>query len=486
MIAVANELLDHTFAQRDQRALVAIDLGAESCRVSLLRWSPAGPEISLVHRFPNHATIRNGELRWALNSILGELSRGLRLCADMAKEGIRSIGVDGWAVDYVRLDRNGRALADPFSYRDERTIASERDVHALLAAERMREITGVQLLRINTVYQLFADGTELRSRPWLNLPEYVLHWLGGRPVAERTNASHTQLLGMDGSWSREVFSAIRLEIGNAPDVVPAGTDLGQLRGDLATLPAFEHTRLIAPACHDTASAVASIADDAEDWAYLSSGTWSLVGALVESPINSASAVSANFTNLASADGRTCLHKSVNGLWLLRQCMEQWSAAGLTLSLDEIVEAASVAVPCAGLLDVDDPDLLLQGDMPHRIGQQLRRRGLSVLSSSPEDAPKMASLIFRSLAGRYAEVLAQLELLTGRHFRRLYILGGGSRNSFLNRLTEQATGLKVIPAESESSTLGNFAIQCAALDRESGDATSSMRKAIHNWATRLQT
>ncbi len=448
---------------RDRRALVAIDLGAESCRVSLLRWLAHGPSIQLIHRFPNRAVEFGGELRWNLQEIQRELVLGLVRCAETASEGIRSIGVDGWAVDYVRLNPEGEPVGDPFCYRDPRTLAAEIAAHERLSAEHMRELTGVQIQRINTAYQLLADHPSHRTLPWLNLPEYILHWLGGRPVAERTNATHTQLVGLDGNWSEQVFNGLELLQSAAPELVDAGTDLGRLSGRLAELPAFHDTRLIAPACHDTASAVAAIPDQRDDWAYISSGTWSLVGTLLDAPLNTPEACEANFTNLAAAGGKVCFHKGVNGLWILRQCLESWNEAGARLSIVDVVEFAAAHPDRGYALEVDDPELLLQGNMPERINAQLRRRGLPEMSPEPEHAGELASFLFHSLAARYAEVLHRIAQLTGREFRRLYIMGGGSQNALLNRLTSRATGLPVHAAAPESSTLGNFAIQLASLE-----------------------
>lgn len=467
----------------DLRALVAIDLGAESCRVSLLRWIAGQPTITLVYRFRNEAQHRPGthgeELHWPIDSILDELHTGLQKCAELAPEGIRSIAVDGWAVDYVRLGDDGTAVGDPFCYRDMRTVASEKQAHALIPAASMREITGIQLGRINTAYQLLADTPALQTRSWLNLPEYVLYRLGGDPVAERTNASHTQLLDLSGNWSEEIFSALNLDVASAPRVVAAGTDVGKLSGELKQLPAFANTRLIAPACHDTASAIAGIGDDADDWAYISSGTWSLIGTLVDQPVNTLDASAANFTNLAAADGKFLFHKGLNGLWLLRQCMDTWCAAGVTLTIPELVLAAEAVAPPLHLLDIDDPDLLLQGDMPARMNAQLQRRSLPTIDPDAANAPAVASLIFHSLAASYAEVVTHLKRLTGKPLRALYIVGGGSQNKLLNQLTEQATGFALRGTETESSTLGNFAVQLSSLERPVQEETAA------TWASRLK-
>jgi rhamnulokinase len=451
---------------QDRRALVAIDLGAESCRVSLLRWLEDGPKVQLVHRFANHAVESVDGLHWNLDSILAGLDEGLARCAEIATEGVRSVAVDGWAVDYVRLNAEGAPAAAPFCYRDERTVVAEASLHERISAERMRELTGIQLLRLNTAYQMFADSAELRSMPWLNLPEYVLYRLGARPVSERTNASHTQLLGLDGEWCEEILAALDTTVAAMPELVDPGTDIGHLRGRLALLPAFADTRLIAPACHDTASAIAAVPDASDDWAYISSGTWSLVGTLLSAANNSAKARAENFTNLSGADGAICFHKNVNGMWLLRQCIESWAAEGASIDLPTLVQQASTFAPLEHLLDVDDPDLLLSGRMPQRINAQLHRRKLPELSVHEEDAPVMAAFIFYSLACRYAEVLRSIAEITGKRFQRIYIMGGGSQNEFLNRLTAEATGLPVCRVGTECSTVGNFAVQLATLEDSS--------------------
>jgi rhamnulokinase len=477
---------------QDRRAFVAIDLGAESCRVSLLRWQAEVPQVHLVHRFANNADQRVDGLRWNLTRILEGLEAGLRQCAEIAIEGIRSIGVDGWAVDYVRLDDEGVPLGDPFCYRDPRNAAAEPVLHARLSAERMRELTGIQILPLNTVYQLFADtladvfvdklgdGAGHSHSRWLNLPEYILYWLGGRAVSERTNATHTQLAGVDGAWSAEIFKAIEHAVQDAPTIVEPGTDLGELRGPLTELPAFAGTRLVAPACHDTASAIAAIPDAGDDWAYISSGTWSLVGTVLDAPVNTAEARAENFTNLGGADGTVCFHNNVNGMWLLRQCMDVWAEEGVRFHLPQLIAEAAAIAPRGFTLEVDDPELLLQGDMPERINAQLRRRGLAELSPAAEHAPVMASFLFHSLAARYAEVLANVVKITGKKLKRLYIMGGGSQNELLNRLTAEATGLEVRRAGTECSTLGNFAVQLAAL--EPGSEPASRPTSL--WAAKL--
>jgi rhamnulokinase len=280
-----NRAADDNSETQKRQALAAVDLGAESCRVSLLRWVNGQPEICLAHRFPNSASDNGTGLRWDIGVICKGVEDGLRACAQLAPEGIASIGVDGWAVDYVRLGADGRPTDNPFCYRDERTTASLKRVHSRISPERLYELTGVQILTLNTLYQLAADREAEQNLPWVNVPEFVIHWLGGRRVSEYTNATTTQLLGVqDRAWCPEVFASAGLEFGAAPPLVSPGTDIGHLQGPLASVPQFRETRLIAPACHDTASAIAGIPGQGDDWGFISSGTWSLIGTELDAPV----------------------------------------------------------------------------------------------------------------------------------------------------------------------------------------------------------
>jgi rhamnulokinase len=295
-------------------------------------------------------------------------------------------------------------------------------------------------------------------------------------VAEYTNATHTGLLSVGSrTWCTEVFSAVGLDPAAAPELVAPGTDIGALQGSLAELPALQKTRLIAPACHDTASAIAGIPEPTEDSAYISSGTWSLVGALLDRPCNTEQSFEKDFTNQGAVAGQVCFHKNVNGMWILRQCMEHWNGEW---GLPELIAHAEGLPAPDQVFDVDDEDLMLPGNMPARINQQRRGRGLGPLSEAPRDAPVFTSLILYSLAARYAEVLRDLVTVTGKKLRQLSIVGGGSRNTLLNRLTEQATGLTVHCGYVECTTIGNFAIQLAAAEG------NSEKSEIGRWASAL--
>jgi rhamnulokinase len=445
--------------------IVAVDLGAESCRVSLLQWHDRMPNIDLVHRFRNMPVAGEGFLRWELDRIVEELHIGLRRCAERC-ESIASIGVDGWAVDYVRLGAQNIPLNAPHCYRDSRTELIFKQLQERGTNAELFHLTGAQPLRINTLYQLMADHAAGVSSetPWVNLPEYITGLLGGRFVSEYTNATHTGLIdARRHAWCDDAFKQCGLSLKAAPELVETGTELGALYGALRRHRAFESTRLVAPACHDTASAVAAIVMDRDDWAYVSSGTWSLVGTLIEQPVTTDAAYTSGFTNLGAAGGRTCFHKNVNGMWLVQQTMQQLCGDGNRWTMAELISAAERVEAPDDLLDVDAPELLLPGAMASAINAQRLSRGLEPIEERAAAAPVFAALIFRSLAARYAGVVRDIESLAGKALRRLAIVGGGSLNQFLNQLTAEATGLELHCGVPESATIGNFAVQLATLD-----------------------
>jgi rhamnulokinase len=471
----------------NRRALVAIDLGAQSCRVSLLRWNCDEPTIAVVHRFANEPNSIRDELRWEIHKIFEGIKLGIQRCCERAPEGIASIAVDGWAVDYVRLDAAGNPAALPFCYRDARTERIERDVHLVLPPSRLYSLTGIQILRINTLYQLYADkiaGLDPRL-PWLNLPEYITYRLCGRRVSEYTNATHTGLVALGShSWCQEIFRELGLEATAAPEIVPSGSVLGPLSGDLSRSPALQDAKVIAPACHDTASAIAAIPAVGDDWAFISSGTWSLVGTVLDSPCVTNDARSMNFTNLGGVGGKIYFLKNVNGMWLLRQCLDEWERQDIPWTLQDILAQCSSMPAPSALIDVDDPELMLPGNTIGKVNSQLRRLGCPAFGSNRTSTLSLANMIFHSMAARYAEVLASVTKITGKKLKRLFIVGGGSQNAFLNQLTAERTGLEILLGSVESTTIGNFAIQMAAVDDDWTPATGVTAKSVAMWARGL--
>lgn len=471
-------------APSDRRARVAIDLGAESCRVSLLRWCEDVPSIESIHRIPNAPVQIDGSLCWPIDTILAGLDEGLRKAAQAAPEGVASIAVDGWAVDYVRLDEEGKSIRPPFCYRDERTVAAKEVADRLVSPHSIFSQTGAQPLRINTVYQLLADkpaGIDVHA-PWVCLPEFVLQWLGGRRVAEYTNATHTGLVDAGTrSWSKPILQALDIPEDSLPPIIQTGSVIGKLQGALAQLPAFTDTSLIVPACHDTASAIAAISTPLDQTAYISSGTWSLVGTLIDAPVTTQEAMDAGFTNQGAAGGGFCFHTNVNGMWILKQCLESWSREGRALELPALIAQAAAVESFPGIVPVDAASLLLVGRMPARINEQLRLAGSAEIADKAGNEPLFARVIFESLAHRYASALHSLEKVLGLSFKRIHILGGGSLNQLLTRLTAERTGLLIQTGHAESSTIGNFAIQLAS---SATRGRPPSRDGIQHWTQRL--
>ncbi|MGA2338930.1 MAG: FGGY-family carbohydrate kinase [Terracidiphilus sp.] len=482
-----------------EAARVAVDLGAESCRVSLLRWINSEPVVEVIHRIPNGPQRHGDSLCWPLTRILAGLEEGLRKAAAAAPEGVASIGVDGWSVDYVRLAPSGKMLREPSCYRDERTTATKEAADRIISPFDLYQRTGTYPLKINTVYQLLADpaaaieGEENRigrkqqkidpGAPWVMFPEFVLYWLSGRRVAEYTNATHTGLVNLKtGNWDSELFELLGLPLEAAPPLVPSGTVLGPLIGPLAQLDAFRATQIIAPATHDTASAIAGIPTDLSSAAYISSGTWSLVGTITRDPVTTKHAFDAGYTNIGAAAGGLLFHSLINSMWVLKQCMDAWAADGRRWSIENLVqEAAERSSAATGVLDMDAETLMLDNGMPQRINSELARLGFDVIPDVAGNEPLFARTIFESLALRYASATANLEKMLGRKLERIHMIGGATRNQLLVRLTEQRTGLKVEIGETESSTIGNLAVQLAASEAAGERVTPG---AVRKWATRL--
>lgn len=471
----------------NQKALVAVDLGAQSCRISLLRWGRSEPRLEIIHRFSNAPVSANNGLHWDIETILDGILSGLRSCAAHAPEGIASVAIDGWAVDYVRLDKGGNPVAPPFCYRDARTEEAEKEVHAILSASRLYSLTGIQILRLNTLYQLYADklaGFDPRL-PWVNLPEFITYRLCGRRVSEYTNATHTGLVQLGTHrWCDEIFRELGLDVTAAPEIVPSGSVLGPISTELASLSAFRETQVIVPACHDTASAIAAIPAVGGDWAFISSGTWSLVGTLLDAPCVTDDARSLNFTNLGGVGGKICFLKNVNGMWLLRQCMDEWEQQGVSWMLEDLLSGcASLPAPTV-LIDVDDPQLMIPGRTIDKINAQLESLGQPRLCLDGSEPLALANTILHSMAERYAEVLARIGEITGKKLKRLFIVGGGSQNALLNRITAERTGLEVILGSQESATLGNFAVQMATFEDDWSPSTGVTANSVAKWSEQM--
>jgi rhamnulokinase len=450
----------------DDSLYIAVDLGAGSGRVFL---AGVGEDELLVHevrRFespPRHAA---GHLRWDLSEIFRQVREGLREAGEIARDlgrPVRSIGVDSWGVDYGLVDGEGALLEDPVCYRDDRTRGVMERIIAAVPRDEIFARTGTQFHEINTLFQLVAharSGIPERAARMLLIPDLIGFLLTGRAVAEYTNATTTQLVGVRSSdWDRELAERLGLPSHLLPEIVPAGTDLGPLRAPLVESVRLGGVRVVATATHDTASAVAGT-PLGDGWAYVSSGTWSLVGVERGSALVTPEVARANFTNEGGAFGTVRFLKNVMGLWILEACRREWKALGLDVAYDRLLEPTDTNAGSPGAIFPDDSRFLNPPSMLAAIGEQLAEQGARM----PADPPAVAKLILDSLALRYASVLVTVARLTGRPVAGVHIVGGGSRNDYLNQAAADAAGVPVTAGPTEATVIGNVLVQAIAAGR----------------------
>ncbi|MEJ1114004.1 rhamnulokinase family protein [Paenarthrobacter sp. CCNWLY172] len=440
----------------------AIDIGASSGRVMLGRVSPeAGVSLETIHRFPNGVIELDGGLHWDFDALFAEVLKGLAAAAAVARgngERIVSIGIDTWAVDYGLVNDAGDLTSVPFSYRDERSRATVQRVHSTISPETLYATTGLQFLQFNTLYQLAAE-PNLDGVQALLIPDLIAFLLTGERRTEATNASTTGLFdAVGGEWATEFLEALGLPRNIFPELIQPGETVGTLLPGILEqtgLPA--DTTVVAVGSHDTASAVAAVPAEHEDFAYISSGTWSLVGVELDKPVLTESSRQANFTNERGVGGSIRYLRNVGGLWLLSECQRSWAAEGYTQALPALLDSAA-ALPAGGpQINADDPAFTAPDNMPDRIRAAVRNTG-AVL---PDRPAAVVRCIMDSLAAGYARTLADAERLTGRSTSVVHIVGGGSQNRLLCQLTADATGKPVIAGPVEATAQGNVLVQARA-------------------------
>jgi rhamnulokinase len=439
---------------------LAFDLGAESGRAMMGRLHADTLELSEAHRFRNEPLREKGTLRWDLPKLRAEMQRALE---QLAASGERpdSIGVDTWGCDYGLIDRRGELVGNPYCYRDSRTDGVMDAVFARVSRARIYEVTGVQFLPFNTLYQLVAalqrTPDELtRAKSFGTIPDILNHWLTGVLRAEFTNATTTQMVeARSRRWATDLLEEAGVPTRLLPELLEPGTVIGWLRPELSAK--LGGTAVVAPACHDTGSAVAAVpARDGR--AFLSSGTWSLLGTEIPAPIITPAALEANFTNEGGVGKTTRLLKNIAGLWLLQCCRREWARGGHEYTYDELIDAAAADRRAfESLVDPDDQSFLHPEDMRGAIAESCRRTG----QPEPDSPPRYTRAILESLAFKYRYVLDMLDELTGVRTREVQIVGGGSRNQLLNQFTADATGRRVLAGPIEATALGNIAMQMVA-------------------------
>lgn len=445
--------------------VAAVDIGASSGRVILGRVGPRRLEIEEVHRFPNEPIRLPTGLHWDVVGLFRETLAGLRAAraALHGDEFIASIGIDSWAVDYGFLDARGDLIGTPYCYRDGRTSLGVERVHATIDPAALYAVNGLQFLPFNTVYQLAAERDTPRwdsAVTMLLIPDLLAYWLTGEVGAEWTNASTTGLIdATTGLWSADLLDRLGIPASLLPPLRQPGQRIGTLLRSVVEATGLpSSTPVVAVGSHDTASAVAAVPAASDTFSYISSGTWSLVGVELPHPVLSEASRTANFTNEGGIDATTRYLHNVMGLWLLSESMRTWEHAGSPTDLARLLVAAGDVPDGGPVIDPDAPEFLPPGDMPTRILDACRAAGIAV----PEDRPSLVRCIFDSLAAAYARTLADIRRLSGRDIDVLHVVGGGSNNALLCRLTARSTGLPVIAGPVEATALGNILIQARAV------------------------
>lgn len=442
---------------------IAVDLGAGSGRVFLAGVDPGEFLLEEIHRFQYPPEKRDGHLRWDITHIFTEIKVGLTAAGERARElgrKLESLGIDSWAVDYGLLDADGELLADPFCYRDDRTKNAMQEVFALLPRNEIFEKTGIQFQNFNTLYQLFSDSKRGDATDLLLLPDLLNYFLTGNKVTEYTNATTTQFLNFESAdWDREILERLDLPYEILQEVVPSGTDLGELSAEVGVELGLSGLHVVAPATHDTASAVAG-APLTKNAGYISSGTWSLIGVERNEALINDDVASRNFTNEGGVYGTFRFLKNVMGLWIFESCRREWKASGIDVEYDTLLEQVTEAKEFQAFIFPDDPRFLNPPSMIQAIAEQLIETGQQFA-----DHPAVISkIIFDSLAFRYASVLRSIKRLTESSISSLQILGGGGRNRYLNQMTANASGLTAQAGLTEATVVGNVLVQAVTAGR----------------------
>ena len=445
----------------------AVDLGAESGRVVLGTIREGRLDLAEVHRFLNEPQWLLGRFCWDTVRLFAEIKTGLARCAREHDPRLDGIGLDTWGVDFALLDADDEVLGLPRHYRDPRTNGVMERTFQIVSREEIYRTTGIQFMQINSLFQLmalrFARSPLLEAaRHLLFMPDLLNFWLTGRRANEVTIASTSQCWDpVSGDWARGMLDRLGIPAALFCELVPPGTTLGTLHESVQRDTGLGAVPVIAPATHDTGSAVAAVpAEGAEDWAYVSCGTWSLVGIESPRPVITDRSLECNLTNEAGVGGTTRLLGNVMGLWILQQCRRAWERAGRRYGYDELAALAAQAPPHAALIDPDDPRFLNPPDMPAAIADFCRETG----QTPPESVAAITRCIVESLALKYRWVLDRLEEVAGRPIGRVHLIGGGSQNRQLCQATADASGRPVLAGPVEATAAGNVVVQAMGAGR----------------------
>jgi rhamnulokinase len=447
------------------KSYLAFDFGAESGRAVLAHLHSGVLTTEEVHRFPNEPVEYAGSLHWDVARLWFEVRKAL---ACVQQRRLAGIGVDAWGVDYALLGEHGELLQNPYHYRDRRTEGVMDDVFRKVSKEEIYRTTGIQFMPINTLYQLFAAQRDTplmlaAAKRLVTIPDLFNYFLTGNAVCEFTNATTTQLVDpVRRSWATNLMQHLGLRTDLPGPLIEPGTTVGTLLPSVAPNSQLAGTPVIAPGCHDTASAVAAISAR-DGTAFLSSGTWSLLGTELDAPVLTPQALQANFTNEGGVNGTIRLLKNVMGLWMLQACRNCWSNHLQSADYRELVELAIQEPAFAHLVDPDDESFLRPADMSAAMADFCRKTH----QPAPETPGALVRCVLESLALKYGVVMRRLEQLCGRRIEQIRVIGGGSKNRLLNQFTADATGRRVLAGPAEATALGNIAIQILA----TGEASS---------------
>jgi rhamnulokinase len=449
---------------------LAFDLGAESGRAVLGTLHGRNLSIHEIRRFPNTPRALSGHIHWNIYALFDEMKTAMREGAAALGARPESIGVDTWGVDFGLLAGNGDLLGLPFCYRDDRNIGAMEEYFKLVPREALYDATGIQFLPFNTLFQIYAMVRERSplldaAADLLFMPDLFNFLLTGRKAAEFTIATTSQLLdSRTKAWIPGLFQAMGLSKRLLQDIIEPGTVLGPLTEKVVAETGYRGVPVVATAGHDTAAAVAAVPAEGRNWAYISSGTWSLVGVEENAPVISEKSMESNFTNEGGVGGTIRFLKNVTGLWLVQGCRKAWAKDG-PLSYEDLVGAASGAPGFSALIDPDDPGFLNPPDMPDAVIDFCRRTG----QKAPESRAAMVRALLESLALKYRHVIDQLRLVLGHPIEKIHVIGGGSRNELLCRFTADATGLPVVAGPAEATAIGNILVQAMAMGLVSSPA-----------------
>jgi rhamnulokinase len=440
---------------------IALDLGAESGRAIVGKLESDRLSLEEAYRFPNGAVRVMGSLHWDPLYLFKDMKQGLSKISHEHGRGFTSIGIDTWGIDYALLDRAGNLIGNPYCYRDPRTegMMDEATKH-VPRQEIFDQSGGIQFLPINTLYQLFSMVVNKSplleiAETFLMMPDLFNYWFTGCKACEFTDATTTQFYNSQrGDWSRGLLEQLDIPSHMLPDVIMPGTELGPLLPGIAEEVTLGSLLVIAPASHDTASAVVAVPAEGEDCAWLSSGTWSLLGGMSYQPIVTDEALEYNFSSYGGAGGTYLPWKNIMGLWLVQECRRTWARAGKDFSYDESTRMAGEAKPFSAIVDPDHPSFLAPSDMPGSICTFCEETGQPV----PQTKGEIVRTALEGLALKYRWVIEKLEVLLDRKFKVLHVVGGGSKNRLLCQFTADAIQLPVIAGPVEATAIGNIVVQ----------------------------